>query len=88
MKRIWQYLAGHMRANYDARLYGLTLAMLALALILNYRYDLHDRYLDRIPGMLRVAGYMVYYSAVYYVVVAIIRFTQDRDAVVLTIAFG
>lgn len=87
MKKIWQLLVGHIRVTFDVRLYGLTLLVLAFALALNYQYDFHDRYLDQIPGMLRVAGYMLYYGIVYYTVVVIVRFTRGHDHVALSKRF-
>ncbi|MCK6618637.1 MAG: CPBP family intramembrane metalloprotease [Cyclobacteriaceae bacterium] len=71
MRKIWTYLTGHLKEDFNATVYTLTFLFLTVSVYLNYRFDFEDSHLDTRPEQQRIIFYFFWHCIAYYVPVAL-----------------
>lgn len=66
MRKLWQYLKSHVKEDFHAGLYLSIATLLIVSLILNYKFDFEDSYLDRLKGFKKFAAYFLFYAIPYF----------------------
>ncbi len=66
MRSVWKYLTTHVKEDYNTGAYTLVAFLLGVAILLNYRFDLHDRLLVGLRGMTKFGSYFLFYGLAYF----------------------
>lgn len=86
MKKIWQYLRGHVQEDFQLAEYTSIAAFLAICITLNYTFDFEDSFLDVQTGFTKFWYYLLTHAVAYLVPVFIIHFLS-RKKLRITAAF-
>lgn len=66
MRKIWKFLLHHIRSDFKTADYTATALLLIIAIILNYRFDIEDGFLDQQEGIAKFFLYYLFYAVPYY----------------------
>ncbi|AYQ32304.1 CPBP family intramembrane glutamic endopeptidase [Runella sp. SP2] len=67
MKKIWNSLKEHVKADFDAKTYGFTAVFLVVIIAINYRINLERGIIDSYRGnSIRIFWYFLLYAFAYY----------------------
>lgn len=69
MKKVWQFLAKHVREDFHPLHYSVVIIILIASLAFNYTVDFEDGTLDKLPPMQRWLAYFAMYAILFYVTV-------------------
>jgi hypothetical protein len=80
MKKIWKFLTGHIREDFNPRVYAVIAVFLIVALTLNYTFDFADNYLEVMNGYSKFFAYFIFYSIPYFFsICTYVVFTNRKD---------
>jgi hypothetical protein len=79
MKKFWSFLRHHLLEDFHAGHYTFTLALLALLMIVNYRFDFENSYLDNLKGVEKFFSFFLFYSIPYLLVCSSYIYFQNRS---------
>ncbi|HEX6222776.1 MAG TPA: CPBP family intramembrane glutamic endopeptidase [Chryseolinea sp.] len=66
MKKIWRYLVGHVREDFNIRQYLPVLLFISLVLFINYKFNFDDVVLKSQHGITKWSFYFLFYATAYY----------------------
>jgi hypothetical protein len=69
MKKIWNYLKLHWDEDYSLHAYIPTAILLIVLLVINYRFDFEDTYLETLKGFTKLGAYFLFYSVPWFLIV-------------------
>lgn len=78
MKKIWKFLANHIREDFHAGQYIATALLLIICLTLNYSIDFEDRHLEILGGFTKYVAYIFFYGIPYFAAIFIFAWFKKR----------
>ena len=79
MKKIWKFLAHHVKEDFNVRAYGLIFLFLVASVLVNYLFDFEDTYLDPLKGLPKFFAYFLFYGFAYFSALLILHFTRKEN---------
>src|SRR5688572_33395638 len=79
MKKIWQYLVGHVKEDFNARQYVPVFLLIVVVLFINYTFNFDDLVLKSQRGFTKWLFYFLFYAVAYYgTLIPVSFFSKNR----------